>query len=137
MMAYLVRNDISLCKVSGISAKAPKIAPETEVDVDLLICRAVEGPGRSLCSTASGIRHTVVQNEFGMSILASVIGKYLRPRLLSIIQHKTHQLRVTIFAGRARPWRCANWSARLDIGLSPTGKECSEEIPPCDETEDK
>ena len=43
MMAQFMRNHIGLSEIGIVAAKFCQLVPETEIDVDALVLRAVEG----------------------------------------------------------------------------------------------
>ena len=64
MVAQLVRKHISLREISSASAEAFQVVPEAQIDVDLLILRAIEGSGRSLRGAAAGVGTAAEEHEF-------------------------------------------------------------------------
>ena len=74
--------------------------PEREVDVHLLVLGAIEGPGGRLRRSTARVRYIPVEHQFRLAVLPAMIGKYLRPRVLRVIEHKADQVHIALFGRR-------------------------------------
>src|SRR5665213_2044927 len=106
MVAKLVRDDIRLRKVRGASAKAPQVVPEPEIDVNLLIRRAVERPRRSLRRPAAGVGRIAKQHQLRMTVLLTLLLENLRPLLLHVVEYGRNQVRIAILRRSVCMRRC-------------------------------
>ncbi len=68
VMPNLVRQHIRLGKLAGSAEALLKFIEETEINVDLLVCRTIKRSGRRAGSSASRRRNIAEQHQFGMAV---------------------------------------------------------------------
>ena len=86
MMSDLVRDDVGLGEVTGGAEALFEIAVESQVDVDLLIERAIEGTHGRLGKPAVGLHGVGEEHELGVPVAFATLGKPRMPGTLDIIE---------------------------------------------------
>src|SRR5690349_15759038 len=109
VMAELVRDDVGHREVAAFRAEARlELVHEAEVEVDLLVGRAIEGPGRRRRRATIGLRAAVEQDELRLGVVAVGLAEGRRPEGLDVA-HDVGKLlvrvalRVERAAGLGRP----------------------------------
>jgi len=87
-----VRHYICLGKLAR-RAVAAQLIPETEVKINLLVRRAIEGASRCPSSAASGLRIVAKQDQVRSWVADPLLTKNQRPGVLCIAQNKRGELR--------------------------------------------
>ena len=89
VVAEFVRDDVSLGKVGIAAAEASEFIPEAQVDVDLLIRRAIERAGLRLGGTATGLCVVAKEHKLCAAIFSSrLLRQKCCPCFLHIIERK-------------------------------------------------
>ena len=89
VVAEFVRDNVSLGKVRVTAAEMPEFIPEAQVDVDLLIRRAIERAGLRLGGTATGLCVVAKEHKLCAAIFFSrLLGQKCCPCLLHIVERK-------------------------------------------------
>jgi hypothetical protein len=99
VMAHLVSDDVCLREITRGAEPILQIAEEGGVEVDLLIGRTVERPGRRLRHSARGIHGAGEEHEPWLLVLAAHVAKEHAPRVLRVGQHRGHEFLHRIGAG--------------------------------------
>src|ERR1700712_2159498 len=106
VMAELVREHVRLRELAGRAEAIAQLIVEAEINVDLLIERAVERPHRRLRLTASRLHAIAEENELRVVPLHAFLRNDLRPGLLRVVEHERHELHFLVLFGRlAGGWR--------------------------------
>src|SRR5215471_1345184 len=101
MVTKLVRDNVCLRKVGVAATETFQLIPKTEVDVDLLVRRTVEGAGLRLCGAAAGIGVVVIEDQRCAAILSSrLLGEKGGPGSLHVIERPGDEFRWPVFSGR-------------------------------------
>jgi len=105
VMANLVREDVGLRKLSRCAESLAQLVVKTQVDIDLLVSRAIEGPGRGFRTSASArLRVVSEQDQLGVPVgLARLLRQDLVPGSLCVVQNEGNELHQRLFllvAGR-------------------------------------
>src|SRR5437879_6333843 len=89
MMPDLMRQNIGLRESSGRAEASLQFIVKTQVDINLLVVRTVERPGRGLCHAAGGIDRIAEEHELGMAVRrSSLLLKDLGPRALRVVENE-------------------------------------------------
>src|SRR5690348_16321154 len=100
-MSELVRQHICLREVARRAESRTQLIVESEVDVDLLIERAIEGSHCLTADAATGLRRIAEQHELGvMPGRSRLLRKELRPRCLRRVEHEGDELHFLRFFRR-------------------------------------
>ncbi len=103
VMAELMRDDVGHREVAALRAEARlELVHEAEIEVDLLIRRAIEGPGRGSRRSAIGLRRAVEQHEFRLRVVAVGLAEGRRPEGLDVVDD-VGELLVRVALGIQRP----------------------------------
>ena len=117
VVADFVRDHISLGEVAGRAEAAFEFVVEGEVDVHLLVERAIEGAGGGAGHTAGAADLTLEEHERGRGIAAAEVGrKKLAPDVFIVGEHHPHELRefvVERLAGGLLRCRCSDLGRHL------------------------
>ena len=70
VVADLVRQDVRLGELAGRAEASLQLVVEAEVDVDLLVERAVEGAGGGLAVAAAGLHGVAEEHQLGVLVAA-------------------------------------------------------------------
>ena len=131
VVADLVGEHVGLREVAGGAEAARELAEEVEVDVDLAVGRAVEGPHRRRGATASGLHRAAEQVHLRQLIAAAGLGELCRPHVLNVDGEEPNeldQLHVGVGCALRPPWPSGaastapgNWSmtSRMSIPEPP------------------
>ena len=101
MVADFVCDDISLCEFAGRTKTLFKVAVKSQIDVNFLVGRAVEGPHRGLSAAAGGGRHPRKEHKFRFAVLCAMCAEHLVPRCFGTGQHLGNKSGHGIVAGRS------------------------------------
>ncbi len=101
MVADLVGDDVGLGEVAGGAELLVEFAEEPEVDVELLIGRAVEGADRRRVGAARRLHGVVEQHQGGRLVARARLLEEARPHVLGGSEHDGGKLRLRVASGRA------------------------------------
>ena len=107
MMAHLVGDDVGLGKVARCAQPAFHRFVKTQVDVDPLIRRTVEGADCGALYAARRLDPVAEQHQLGFTVGATLLAEEFRPHLLGVRQHDGHELAELVL------WRLPGWRAPL------------------------
>ena len=97
VMPQLMRDDVGLREVARGPEALLQLVVEAEIDVDLLIPRAVERPARRLAHAARGGRRIPEQHQRRLLVLAR---QEARPGRLRVVEDERDELHEPVFVGR-------------------------------------
>src|SRR5437016_1688298 len=100
VVAYFVRDHVSLREVAGRPEALAQIAIERQVDVDLFVSRTVEGPDGRLREAAGRLHGAAEQHELRLLILPAHLFEELAPRVLGVGEDDRDELAQRIIGGR-------------------------------------
>ena len=93
VMADLVGNDVGLGEVTGRPVPLFEVLEEGEVDVDLVIGRAVERSHRGCCHAAGGLYGAGEHHQHWFPVVETAGPEYGVPGVLRIRQHHRDEVR--------------------------------------------
>ncbi len=93
MMAYLMRNDVSLSKIAGRAKPGMKLFKKNKIKIDLVIGRTIKRAHGSFGHTASGFNRSGKQDQFRLLICPSRILKRILPDIFRLGQN--HRDKIT------------------------------------------
>ena len=97
----LVREHVTQREVTAAAEFLLHILVEREIDIDLLVSRAVEGAHRALAITAGGRCGSRVKNQFGRCVAASGLLENFAPGIFRCLQSDPGEIReLLFFSGR-------------------------------------
>ncbi len=102
MVADLVGDDVGLRELTRCAEFLLEHLVEAQVDVDLLVVRAVEGTHRRLTPAARGRPAPGKEDELGWLVGAARRAEHVGPDLLGAAQHLRDEARTGVVAGRRR-----------------------------------
>ena len=86
-MADLVRDHVGLREVTGRAKAITQRAEEVEVEIDLLVLRAIERSRRRAGHPARGLHRRVEQDELRLTILSPHVAEQRAPGVLGVGEH--------------------------------------------------
>ena len=92
MVPDLVRDDIGLGEIARRPEPAAQVPEKAQVDVHLLVARAVEGPDRRLREAAGRLDRAGEQHELGKLVLLVAAAEDVAPSVLGIGEHHGDEL---------------------------------------------
>src|SRR5688572_1908085 len=98
----LVRYDVGLREVSGRAVSPPQVLVEGEVDVELLIGRAVERTHRRLRETARRLGRLFEEDELGLTIGLTLRAEQVAPDLLGVGEDDRDEMREIVLLAADR-----------------------------------
>ncbi len=105
---------VGLGEVAGRAETVLQLAVEVEVDIDLLVARAIERPHGGHARAAGRTRGALEQNEGRIAIARAELPKGLRPHVLGGAKHDGHETLEVVIARRFRV---------LDLSLAARDRE--------------
>ncbi len=99
MMAKFMGKNISLRELAGRPESSLQLVKETEIDVHLLVGRAIEGARCRLGRATSGRSYVSKQNQLRVPVWNSTLLKNSRPGLLRVVEYKRNKLHRWLLAG--------------------------------------
>src|SRR6516165_8220120 len=103
VMPHLVREHISLRELSGRAKALLQLIVKTQIDIDLLVGRAIKRACCRLCSAAPRCSGIAKEHELRVAIRHScLLRQKLLPRLLGVVEHERNKLhqRLLCFVSR-------------------------------------
>src|SRR5277367_2361641 len=101
VVTEFVSDHVSLGEICVAAAEPLQFIPETEIDINLLVCRAIERPRLRLCGPAAGVGVAVIQNKLRAAVIAaSLLGQKRLPGFLHVVERPGDQ-----FGRTVAPWR--------------------------------
>src|SRR6516225_6356399 len=91
-MAKLVSDHVSLAELARRAQAIGQLVEEAQVDIDLLVRRAIKRTGSRLGGAAGRCRVVAEQNQFCVTIRNPCLRQDLLPSLLNIVQDKRDEL---------------------------------------------
>ena len=88
VMSDFMRDHVRLRELTGGSEALAQFVEEAEIEIHFFVLGTIEGPGRRLGGSAVGIGDVAKQDQLGVTIGGSVLGKYPIPGLLRVIEYK-------------------------------------------------
>ncbi len=98
-------DDVGLGEFAG-GTEFREFVPEAEVDVDLLVLRAIEGAGGGLGGSAAGVRLIAEEDEFGVAVGDALVGEDFGPCALGIVEYEGDKLGGAVLGGGGGSGRC-------------------------------
>jgi hypothetical protein len=129
VMSDLMSENVGLRKITGSTEAAAQFLEKREVNVDVLVAGAVEGPSGRFSEPASGVHSIAKENEPGVLVRGSNRRESLLPDLLCVIKNEGNELNHLLLG--SVPSGIRNSRAR-----SRAGKQ-TQKVLPEDSTEDK
>ncbi|MNS97642.1 hypothetical protein D3C72_1319830 [compost metagenome] len=99
MVTDLVRDDVRLRELARCAELVLQGVVERQVDVDLLVARAVERPHGRLAGAAGRGRGTAEQHEPGRLVAAAALAEEIGPDHLGVLQHGGDEGRLAVAGG--------------------------------------
>ena len=101
MVTHFVRNDVRLREIAGRLELALEGVIKPQVDVDLAVRRAIEGPHSGVAHPAPGGVAVPVDHEFGHRVRQPDAVELLLPDILRVGQHDGDEFEQPFFFRRA------------------------------------
>src|SRR6516165_8169820 len=98
-MAKLVSDHVSLAELARRAQAIGQLVEEAQVDIDLLVRRAIKRTGSRLGGAAGRCRVVAEQNQFCVTIRNPCPRQDLLPSLLNVVQDKRDELDFFILPG--------------------------------------
>ena len=112
VVADLMRDHVSLRKVSRGAEPVGELVEEGEVDIHTLVGRAIERTHRRLAKATGGLSGIAEQNQSRLAVgLADLPLEDVTPHILGALEDARHEVRFRIVAGR--PGRAALLGGRV------------------------
>ena len=107
VMAYFMRDHISLGKITGRVELGPKLPIEAEINIDLVVCGAVKRTGGGTGKATRRLRPIRKKNQNRLLIVDATVCKDTAPGVLGIGQHHRNETgAIVIDRVAGRPARC-------------------------------
>src|SRR6185437_9298530 len=107
-----MRDDVGLGEVTRCLEPAAEFVEESEVEVDLLVERAVEGPGRRARRPATRVGLTTEEDHLGALVRLAGFLKLLAPEALRITGDELDELLLLVLVGTVGDRRAAGAGLR-------------------------
>src|SRR5687767_3509240 len=91
-MSELVRDHVGLREVARRTEALMKRRKESEIEINLLVERAVERPHRRLARAATRLHVVAEKHQLRLTVLAAVLREYLGPDSLGVVEHERDEL---------------------------------------------
>src|ERR1041385_2407681 len=115
MMANFMSDHVSLGKIAWSLEAVAQLTIEIEIDINLVIFRAIEWPGRSLRRPARRLHRAAKEHQFRGLIGAAVARENFPPGTLCAPEHPGNEIFHLIIAACGRLARCGR-RVRIDAG---------------------
>jgi hypothetical protein len=96
-MTELVSDDVRAREVAGRAESLAQLVEERQVEIDLLVARTVERPGRRLRHATGRLDDVPEQDDASPHVFWS---KRFRPRRLDVVRNGVHEFHETLFLRR-------------------------------------
>src|SRR6187402_8446 len=131
MMPQFMGHNVALRKVACVATDTLQLVPEAQIDIDLLVLRAVEGASGTLGVAASTLDLVTIEHQPGTAIvLARLLRQQRHPHLLHVIQHKRDELRLAVLRRALLHRLSVIHTARLLLPPAPTHTEVLADVVP-------
>ena len=91
-MADFMGDNVRLCEIARSAEPCFELLEERQVQIDLLIVRAIKRPHGRLANPARRLRCLREEHERGLGVVGAAFTEDVRPDLFRVFQHNRYEL---------------------------------------------